>query len=130
MTGIELATVLFQLWVPVVLLAGVVIVAACGTRISGRLWAGPLAAVLIYVSGEIVMTAWTARPFTPMIQFTSWASPTQTFALILALPAVGVVVDHLRKEDGASRQLWLLGVPLFIGLGLAKSAELPVVWSP
>ncbi len=126
MTGIELSTVLFQLWVPVILLAGVVIVAACGSRISGRLWAGPLAAVLIYATGEVVMSSWTARPFAPMTQFFSWASPTQTFAVLLAVPAAGVIVDFVRRQDGSDRQLWLLGVPLFVGLGLAKSAELPV----
>lgn len=127
MTGVELATVLFQLWMPVVLLAGIVIVAACGSRISGRLWVGPLAAVMIYATGEIVMASWTARPFAPMTQFFSWASPTQTFAVILAIPAAGVIIDHVRSHEGADRQLWLLGVPLFIGLGLAKSAELPVL---
>jgi len=126
MTGVELSTVLFQLWTPVALLAGIVIVAACGTRISGRLWAGPLAAVLIYATGEIVMSSWTARPFTSMTQHASWSSPTQTFAVILAIPAAGVVIDYVRKQDGSARQLWLLGVPLLIGLGLAKSAELPV----
>ncbi|GAA3526964.1 hypothetical protein GCM10022234_25280 [Aeromicrobium panaciterrae] len=126
MTGIELSTILFQLWVPVILLAGILIVAACGSRISGRLWAGPLAALLVYGTGEIVMSSWTARPFAPMTQFFSWASPTQTFAVILAIPAAGVVVDFVRRQAGSERQLWLLGVPLFIGLGLAKSAELPV----
>ena len=61
-----------------------------------------------------------------MTQFFSWASPTQTFAVLLAVPAAGVIVDFVRRQDGSDRQLWLLGVPLFIGLGLAKSAELPV----
>ncbi|MEO6603988.1 MAG: hypothetical protein ABIN55_00090 [Aeromicrobium sp.] len=126
MTGIELATVLFQLWIPVALLAGVVIVAACGTRITGRLWAGPLAATLIFATGEIVLSSWSPRPFTSMTQFVSWASPTQTFALILAIPAAGVAIDYVRRQEGSERQLWLLGIPLFIGLGLAKSAELPV----
>lgn len=126
MTGIELTTILFQLWVPVALLAGIVIVAACGSRISRRLWVGPLAAVLIYGTGEIVMTSWINRPFTPMTQHATWSSPTQTFAVILAIPAAGVVIDYLRKQTGSTRQLWLLGLPLFIGLGLAKSAELPV----
>ncbi len=126
MTGIELATILFQLWVPVALLAGVVIVAACATRISGRLWVGPLAAVLIYGTGEIVMSSWHARPFAPMTQVYAWASPTQTFAVLLAVPAACVVIDYVRRHEGSTRQFWVLGVPLFIGLSLAKSPELPV----
>ena len=126
MTGIELATILFQLWVPVILLAGVVIVAACGTRISRRLWVGPLAALLVYGVGEIVMTSWTPHMFTAMTQHASWSSPTQTFAVVLAIPAAGVLIDFVRRRGGSAQQLWLLGVPLLIGLGLAKSAELPV----
>ncbi len=126
LTGIELSAVLFQLWVPVITLAGVVIVAACGTRITGRLWAGPLTAVLIYVAGEIVMGSWTSRPFAPMTQFYAWASPSQTIAIVFAFPAIGVVIDYLRRQSGSERQMWLLGVPLFLALALAKSSELPV----
>ena len=126
MTGIELSTILFQLWLPVMLLAGVVVVAACGSRISGHLWAGPLAALLIYGAGEIVMGTWTSRPFSPMTQFYSWASPTQTAATVFAIPAAGVIIDYLRRQVGSARQLWLLGIPLFLALALAKSSELPV----
>jgi hypothetical protein len=126
LTGIELSTVVFQLWTPVILLAGVVVVAACGSRISGRLWAGPLTAVFLYVAGEIVMGSWTSRPFAPMTQFYSWASPSQTIVVVLAFPAIGVIVDHLRGEAGSGRQLLLLGLPLFGALALAKSSELPV----
>ena len=36
LAGIELSTVVFQLWVPTTVLAGVVIVAACASRISGQ----------------------------------------------------------------------------------------------
>lgn len=125
MTGIELSTILFQLWVPVVLLAGVVIVAACGSRISGRLWAGPLAALFIYGTGELVGAS-TSRPFTPLTQIYSWSSPSQTIATVFAIPAAGVIIDYLRRQAGATRQLWLLGIPLFLALALAKSSELPV----
>lgn len=126
MTGIELATVLVQLWVPVILLAGIVVVAACGSRVTGRLWAGPLAAVLVYVSAEIVMGSWNPRPFSPVTQFYSWASPTQTLATVFAFPAAGVIIDYLRRGPGSTRQLWVLGVPLFLALAVAKSSELPV----
>lgn len=127
LTGVELSTVVFQLWVPVILLAGVVVVAACGSRISGRLWAGPLTAVFLFVAGEIVMGSWTSRPFAPMTQFYAWASPSQTIALVFAFPAAGVIVDYLRRQDGAGRQFLLLGLPLFCALALAKSSELPVL---
>ncbi|MBC7630198.1 hypothetical protein [Aeromicrobium sp.] len=125
MTGIELSTILFQLWVPVILLAGVVIVAACGSRISGHLWAGPLAALFIYGIGELVGAA-TSRPFAPLTQVYSWTSPSQTIAALFAIPAAGVIIDYLRRQVGSTRQLWLLGVPLFLALALAKSSELPV----
>lgn len=125
MTGIELSSVVFQLWVPVVLLAGVVIVAACGSRISGHLWAGPLAVLLIYGTGELVGAS-SSRPFSAMTLHYSWSSPSQTIATVLAIPAAGVIIDYLRRQPGATRQLWLLGAPLFLALALAKSSELPV----
>jgi hypothetical protein len=127
LTGVELSAVMYQLWVPVTLLAGVVVVAACGSRISGRLWAGPLAAVFLYVAGEIVMGSWTSRPFAPITQFYAWASPSQTIAIVFAVPALGAIIDYLRRQDGAGRQFLLLGLPLFGALALAKSAELPVL---
>jgi hypothetical protein len=127
LTGIELSAVVFQLWVPVILLAGVVVVAACGSRITGRLWAGPLTAVFLYVAGEIVMGTWTSRPFAPMTQFYAWASPSQAIAVVVAFPAAGVIIDYLRAEPGSSRQFWWLGIPLFGALALAKSSELPVI---
>lgn len=78
-TGVELSTILLQLWVPTMVLAGVVAVAACGSRLSRRLWARPLAALLIYGVGEVGAASWSASPFTPMTQFYAWASPRKRF---------------------------------------------------
>ena len=127
LTGIELSAVLFQLWVPTTVVAGVVALAACGTRLSGRLWAGPLAAALTYAVGEVGLASANVSTFAPMTQFYAWASPSQAIAAVLTVPAAAVVVDFLRGDGNSGRQLLLLGLPLFGGLALAKSAVLPVL---
>jgi len=125
--GVELSTVVFQLWVPTTVLAGVVIVAASVTRLSGQLAAGPIAVVFIYAVGEVGLASWNVSVFLPMTQFYAWASPSQTAAALFTLPAVGVIVDFYRALPGGLRQLLLLGGPMLFGLALAKSSVLPVL---
>lgn len=47
--------------------------------------------------------------------------------MLLAIPAVAVLLYYVRRAPDSARPFYLLAVPLLCGLTVAKSAQLPVL---
>lgn len=132
-SGVELSTVLLRLYLPVLVIAQVVLLAVAGWRISGRPAVGALAAALTYVVGELSLNNGVVSPWLTVTQSTIWSSPSQTYSLVLLTAAVLVVAEWVaeppdtRGARDARRRAVVLLPPLLIGVAGAKSAGLPVL---
>ncbi|MEQ3537501.1 hypothetical protein WHI96_01600 [Pseudonocardia tropica] len=121
-----LATVRFM---PTSLVLGTALVVATVARlISGRIWAGPIAAALLLVVGESGGTAWRATvPVLSMVHTNWWASLTQTFGDLVVVGTVGVLAGLLRDGGRAGTVPVVLLVPVLMTGAGVKSTILPVV---
>jgi hypothetical protein len=129
-TAIEPQVILFRLFaIPLVVLT-VVLTAILGSRISGRLWAGPVAAALYVLVGSFSPYAWAwfgpSFTDTSLLLGTLWGSPTQTYGMALFLPVVLLLVDRLRREPGAGGQWLLFALVLTATVG-GKATFLPLL---
>jgi len=132
-SGVELSTVLFRLYLPLLVTAQVVLLSVAGWRISGRPAVGPLAAALVYVVGELSLHNGVVSPWLSTTQSMLWASPSQTYSLVLLTAAVLLTAEwvaeppELRAARDARRRAVLLLPPLLVAVAGAKSAGLPVL---
>ena len=131
-TGIELPAVALRL-VPLPLLLLLLLqLAYAGRHLSGRPWAGPLAAALLLLVGDLDLAAPRAEPFLGVFFSGLFLSPTQLLGLVAFVPAVVVIRDMLaQSRESAGRappagDLTVLALLLFVGAG-AKAAVLPVL---
>jgi hypothetical protein len=129
-TGVEAHIILLRLFaVPLVVLS-VVLTAILGTRIAGRLWAGPVAAALYVLVGSFhpFSWGWFSTPYTDtsFLLATLWGSPTQTFGLTVFLPVVLLLADRLRHEPGGLGQWVVIAFLLAATVG-GKATFLPLL---
>jgi hypothetical protein len=125
-TGIELSVVALRL-VPLGLLLLLILqLAYAGRQLSGRAWAGPLAAGAVLLVGDFDLAG--GRPEIFLSTFFSglFLSPTQLFGLVAFVPAIILIRDLLEGEEAAPGDLVVLGVLLFAAAG-AKGSVLPVM---
>jgi len=119
-TGVSPATVLLRLWIVPVAATGALVVAGLAREITGRWWAGPLAAAVSVVGVPFTLGA----PGVPIVGGTIMLlSPSQTYSFPLAVLLVAVVVDVLR-----GRRLgwtWVAVAVLALSCAGAKSSALP-----
>ena len=119
-TGISPAVVLLRLWLVPVIGTAVLLAAGLARDLSGAVWAGPVAALAAFTGATVTLGSPVgASGEMPL----SYASPSQTYALVPLLLLAGLVVDVARGRSlGAA---W----PLIPVLGLvcagAKSSALP-----
>jgi hypothetical protein len=131
-TGLDLSLVLFRLFVvPLSLLFAVQLVVA-GRRLTGRVWVGAIAAVLVLFVGELDFFYRTEYlyPFAwliPNLGFT--LSPTFLLGQAFFLPVLVLIWERLESGEGfraAWRQWTAIGV-LLLGCAGAKATILPVL---
>src|SRR3954468_2856548 len=99
------------------------LMAVVARRIAGRVWAGPIAAVLFGVLNITVATHWSVEDGTANILPHTWrASPPQTMGWFAAVALTGVLIAFLRRgrEDRAVPVALL--VPFFILAAGSKSS--------
>ncbi|MET3986366.1 hypothetical protein [Streptomyces sp. PvR034] len=96
---IDLPVVQLRLMIPALVALTVVITAVVAWRLSGKAWAGPVAALLIFLVGEFNGgPAWT--PFgSPQTTLMVWASISMTYSIPLLLALIGVVGEGLRERS-------------------------------
>ncbi|MET9958696.1 hypothetical protein ABZ128_06330 [Streptomyces sp. NPDC006326] len=139
---IDLAVVENRLMVPALAALAMLITAVVARRLTGRAWAGPLAAVLVFAVGEFTaaypnnVDSWTLGA--PAVRLMYWSSVSLAYSQPLLIALLGAVGDALRRKPegggGASER----SAPLFGGGGFvlvamfalassaAKASTLPV----
>ena len=145
-TGIELATILFRLYlVPMFIALGLQLY-VLGVWASGKAWAGPLAVALFFFFGELGWQNTSANPYAFLnTLFTIlWLSPTYTLGLIIFIPlmveAIEIQEPRAKSQDERRFSSFILHPSSFIPLPLsfillflligsegAKAATLPVL---
>ncbi|MEV6306194.1 hypothetical protein AB0M02_42750 [Actinoplanes sp. NPDC051861] len=123
-TGISADLVLLRLWLMPIVAIGVAVFAVLGRSVSGRWWAGPLAALLGFVGQTVVAGV----PFgAPGIGLPiSLLSPSQTYAMPLIGLFVVVAVDALRGRS-LRWAAWAALPLLAVACAGAKASVLPPV---
>lgn len=129
-SGLELHVLLYRFYaVPLVVLL-VVLIAVLASRVSRRIWAGPVAAALLVFVGSFSPYAfqWVGSPFAELNLFTPhiWGSPTQTFGTVLFLPLLLLLSDRLRHAPGRAGQ-WVMFTILLIATMGGKATFLPIL---
>ncbi|MFF3853125.1 hypothetical protein [Micromonospora sp. NPDC002575] len=119
-TGTDPATVLLRLWLVPVAATAVVVTAGLARDLSGRWWAGPVAAATAYLGVSLSLgSAATASGTLPL----SVESPSQTYLLPLLLLLTGVCADVVRgRRPGWG---WALVPAAGLAVAGAKSSGLP-----
>ncbi|RZU52562.1 hypothetical protein EV385_4435 [Krasilnikovia cinnamomea] len=136
-TGVDPQTLLLRLsFVP--LLGGLPFAVSALTRqVTGRWWPGPLAALLTFAGVAPYPYGWrppetyVANGLGPVedgvvLRFGLFSSPTQTFAALIGVGLVMVLVDLLRST-GRRRGHWLLLCAFVAVICGAKATYLPLV---
>ncbi|MFD0272437.1 hypothetical protein ACFVHB_00840 [Kitasatospora sp. NPDC127111] len=141
---IDLPVVQMRLMVPALAALAMVITAVVAHRLTGRPWAGPVAALLIFAVGEFNAVYpnnvghWTFGA--PAVPLMSWASLSLTYSQPLLMALIGVVGDALRgrgAEEGddagriaripaLGRGALVLTALFAVASSAAKASSLPV----
>ncbi|MFJ2776074.1 hypothetical protein [Kitasatospora sp. NPDC087315] len=138
---IDLPVVQMRLMVPALVALAMVITAVVAHRLSGRAWAGPVAALLVFAVGEFNAVypnntpSWTFGA--PAVPLMAWASLSLTYSQPLLMALIGVVGDALRGrgEDDGERQgripslgrgAFVLAALFAVASSAAKASSLPV----
>ena len=135
-TGIDLPVVVFRLYVVPLAALTVLQMALAGKAITGRAWAGPLAAALFLLvrAVDVSVSDWLSFADLPGLYHLA-QSPSQLLGLVIFLPIL-VVVCALLDPQVARRLplgtapragLWGVLVILLVGAGGAKSTILPIL---
>jgi len=119
-SGVELDQTLFRFMPALLPLAVALIVASAAARLTGRAWAGPLAAVLTFAGGDLTVfgRATTNRPLDPL-------SPSLGLSVPILVALVVVLVCLWRHE--ARRGTFLLIPVLALAAAGTKGSTLPLV---
>ncbi|MFK3981883.1 hypothetical protein ACI2K4_16090 [Micromonospora sp. NPDC050397] len=131
-SGVDLPTVFFRLAVPALCLLAVLLVAVVGWRVSGRPYAGAVAAALMFTVGEFGYENGLRQLFGTQATFIVWGSPSMTYSWVLLLPLIAVLADRIGPARGVTvpplgRGAWVLAALLLAASTGAKASSVPVV---
>ncbi|MEV6923463.1 hypothetical protein AB0M46_02960 [Dactylosporangium sp. NPDC051485] len=124
LSGVDLPVLWFRLDLPALAVLAVVLLAVAAWRVTGRAWAGPVAAALTYTVGEALLPGRAPAFFGSITAYYSWSSRSVLYASALSMPLIAVLAQILRR--GHMRRTWLLLAVLAVGVAGAKSTVLPV----
>ncbi|MFI2647392.1 hypothetical protein [Micromonospora fulviviridis] len=131
-SGVDLPTVLFRLAVPALCALAAVLVAVVGWRITGRPYAGVVAAALLFTVGEFGFENGWRQLFGSQATFIVWGSPSMTYSWVLLLPLIAALGEIVGRARGVTvpalgRGAWPLAVLFLAASTGAKASTLPVV---
>jgi hypothetical protein len=136
-TGVDAPTLLMGLYFVPLLGALPFAVSSLARQVTGRWWPGPLAALITLAGVAPYPYGWPAPPsyrssgLGPvedgvMLRLGLFASPTQTFAALLGIGLVMVLIDLLRSAHPGRRGYLLLAAFVAVICG-AKATYLPII---
>ncbi|MGC5020901.1 hypothetical protein [Micromonospora sp. DT47] len=131
-SGVDLPTVFFRLGVPALCALAAVLVAVVGWRVTGRPYAGVVAAALMFTVGEFGFENGVRQLFGTQATFIVWGSPSMTYSWVLLLPLIAVLAEIVgRPRAGAVPPVgpgcWLLAAVFLAASTGAKASSVPVV---
>jgi hypothetical protein len=132
--GIDLPVVALRLAVPGLCALAALLTAVVGWRVSGRPYAGAVAAVLFWVIGEVNFTSPVTVPFGTIATFVVWHGMSMTYSWVLLIAVIAPLADIVRREgrdDGAGVPAlgggaYVLAALLLLASSGAKASSLPV----
>ncbi|HEY0360446.1 MAG TPA: hypothetical protein VGD11_17850, partial [Mycobacteriales bacterium] len=127
-SGVELRVLFLRLCLLALIPAAVVLTATAAARLSGRGWAGPVAAGLAFAVADLNPYRWANALFAEggVLGTTLWYSPSQLYATTILALTLLLLIDLLR--DGSRRPgTWILLALTVVVLAGAKSTFLPVL---
>jgi hypothetical protein len=135
-SGVDLTSVVLRLDVPLLCLAAIVALAVTGWRVTGRPWAGVIAAGLTFTVGEFGFSYPATMPFGTIATFIVWSSQSMTYSWLLLIVLVGVLADRVGRAPATatgSPTVPALGPGAWVMLALvalasvgAKASSVPV----
>jgi hypothetical protein len=127
-SGVDLPTVLFRLYLVPIAVAAVALLAVAGWRVSGRPWVGPLAAALVFAVGELKLSPGSGTGVGTVFAFTAWASPSMTYSYLFLFPLVMLVAQRLAgRPEPRDRGAWVLIALFLLASAGSKSSTIPVL---
>ncbi|SBT45528.1 hypothetical protein [Micromonospora auratinigra] len=131
-SGVDLPTVFFRLAVPALCALAAVLVAVVGWRITGRPYAGVVAAALLFTVGEFGFENGWRQLFGTQATFIVWGSPSMTYSWVLLLPLLAALGELVGRARGVTvpplgRGAWVLAALFLVASTGAKASTLPVV---
>ncbi|RZU77446.1 hypothetical protein EV384_6168 [Micromonospora kangleipakensis] len=131
-SGVDLPTVLFRLAVPALCALAAVLVAVVGWRITGRPYAGVVAAGLMFTVGEFGFENGWRQLFGTQATFIVWGSPSMTYSWVLLLPLIAALGEIVGRARGVAvpplgRGAWVLAALFLAASTGAKASTVPVV---
>jgi hypothetical protein len=124
-SGVELRVVLMRLCVVPLVAAAIVLTAVAAARLSGRGWAGPVAAALAFAVADLSPYLWDPALFLEggPLGLALWYGSSQTYAGALMALAVVLLIDLLRGS-GRHPGTWVL---LTVAAVVMAGAKAPFV---
>ena len=100
-----------------------------GRALTGRAWAGVLAAGAVLLVGEVDVEPIYSFPFMGLFFTDLWVSPTFLIGLVFFVPAITMLAEAISgdHDDRWDRRRWVLFALLLVGCGIAKATILPVL---
>ena len=133
-TGIDTSIVVLRLYLVPLAALLLLQVALLGRSVSGLAWAGPVAAALVALVGEVDLVTPQLAPFLGITPILLWSSPSYLLGLVIFVPLIAVLAGLLepavRARLGAAlgrREAWVLVLVLALGASGAKVVVLPLV---
>jgi hypothetical protein len=133
-SGIDLPVVALRLTIPGLCALAVLLTAVVGWRVSGKPYAGAVAAVLFFVVGETSFTDPVGFPFGTQATFVVWHGMSMIYAWVLLIAAIAAVADVIDRRRDPERPVPALGRRAFVLVALfalassgAKASSLPVL---
>ncbi|PWR09416.1 hypothetical protein DKT69_30965 [Micromonospora sicca] len=131
-SGVDLPTVFFRLAVPALCALAAVLVAVVGWRITGRPYAGVVAAGLMFTVGEFGFENGWRQLFGTQATFIVWGSPSMTYSWVLLLPLIAALGEIVGRARGVAvppfgRGAWVLAALFLAASTGAKASTVPVV---
>ncbi|WP_200213981.1 hypothetical protein [Micromonospora coerulea] len=131
-SGVDLPTVFFRLAVPALCALAAVLVAVVGWRITGRPYAGVVAAALMFTVGEFGFENGWRQLFGTQATFIVWGSPSMTYSWVLLLPLIAALGEVVGRARGVAvpplgRGAWVLAASFLAASTGAKASTVPVV---
>lgn len=122
--GVDLVAVSLRFAVPALCALGIVLTAVVGWRVSGRPWAGLVAAALFFTIGEVNFTDPVTMPFGTQATFVIWHGMSMIYSWVLLLALI-LVLERILIAPSAG--WWVLAALLLFASSGAKASSLPVV---